>query len=85
MVDDFFIKVGAALVIDALVIDAVSMETGLAHSALAALKNELRTAEALWLLKSASSTHKSLLTFFCFFKMSRIVSESSTSIRGLST
>jgi len=50
VVDDFFIKVGAAARIRALVIDAVSMEAGLAHSALAALKNELRAAEALWLL-----------------------------------
>ena len=51
VVDDFFMKVGEAVRLRALVIDAVSMETGLAHTALTTLKNQLRTAVALRLLK----------------------------------
>jgi len=50
VVDDFFMKVGEAVRLRALVIDAVSMETGLAHAALTTLKNQLRTAVALRLL-----------------------------------
>lgn len=46
VIDDFFIEVGEAVWLHTLVIDAVSMESGVAHAALAALQDQLRAAEA---------------------------------------
>jgi len=53
VIDDFFIEVGEAVWLHTLVIDAVSMESGVAHAALAALQDQLRAAEAFRFLKTS--------------------------------